>query len=181
VRQRCRSQCGTEVPNFHTESRHALVPHPLAPLIQPLSNSEWIARLSELYQLSPGRSSQEPRPVATGGDPDLFAHGSLTWMWSPTGADLVTVRRSSLGKDPQTIRRSTLSAFDPVTGETTDLESIDGDVASADGWSPDGTRIAFGARGGAVYSADVRSGERSLLVRLPGEDLDSVRRDPVVA
>jgi len=67
--------------------------------------------------------------------------------------------------------------IDPVTGERTDLGSIPegvGDVTSAPAWSPDGTRFVFGARGGALYSVDVRSGARSLLVRLPGEHLDSV-------
>jgi Tol biopolymer transport system component len=70
-----------------------------------------------------------------------------------------------------------LSTIDPDTGETTDAGSIPegiGDVTSPPKWSPDGTRFAFGARGGAIYSIDVLSGARSLLVRLPGEDLDSV-------
>jgi WD40 repeat protein len=70
--------------------------------------------------------------------------------------------------------RSTLSTIAPMTGETIHVGSIHGDVTSAPGWSPDGTRFVFGARGGMLYSLDVRSGADSLLVRLPGEHLDSV-------
>jgi Tol biopolymer transport system component len=118
-------------------------------------------------------ASQEPRLVATG-DYGVFAFQDFHWGWSPTGAELATIRRPRLSNDPQTSTRSTLSAIDPVTGETTDLGRIVGDVTSAPAWSPDGTRIVFGVRRGALYSVDVRSGERSLLVRLPGEDLDSI-------
>lgn len=69
-----------------------------------------------------------------------------------------------------------LVAVDPDTGESRriDLGGVVGDVTSPPAWSPDGTRIVFGARGGSLYSVDVKSGERSLLVRLPGENLDSV-------
>ncbi|HUF58162.1 MAG TPA: hypothetical protein VMR89_01555 [Actinomycetota bacterium] len=120
-------------------------------------------------------ASQEPRLVATGGDRDLFADGSLLWGWSSTGAEVLTIRRSSSGSgDVQTIRRSTLSTIDPMTGEPTHLGSIPGDVTSPLAWSPDGTRIVFGVAGGALYSVDVRGGERSLLVRLPGEEVPSV-------
>jgi Tol biopolymer transport system component len=84
------------------------------------------------------------------------------WAWSSTGAQLAV------------IRGSTLSVVDPSTGLVTELASIGGDVTSAPAWSPDGTKIVYGARGGSVYSVDVRTGERSLLVQLPGEGLDSV-------
>ena len=40
--------------------------------------------------------TQEPRLVATGGDPDCFASLGLYWMWSPTGADLATIADSRL-------------------------------------------------------------------------------------
>jgi Tol biopolymer transport system component len=86
-------------------------------------------------------------------------------MWSPTGAELATIDSSRF------------STIDPMTGETTDVGSIPervGDVTSPPAWSPDGTRFVFGARGGAIYSIDARSGAPSLLARLPGEHLDSV-------
>jgi WD40 repeat protein len=109
--------------------------------------------------------SQEPRQVATGVKPGGFVHvPALTWMWSPTGAELAT------------IDGPTLNTIDPVTGETTEVGSIPervGDVTSQLVWSPDRTRFVFGARGGAIYSIDARSGALSLLVR-PGEHLDSV-------
>jgi Tol biopolymer transport system component len=65
-------------------------------------------------------------------------------------------------------------AIDAATGGQTDLGDVVGDVTSAPVWSPDGKQILFGARGGSLYSVDVQSGERSLFVRLPGEDLDSM-------
>ncbi len=116
----------------------------------------------ELWVVS---ASQAPRLVATGGAPDLFATLGLAGVvWSPTGAELAA------------IDSATLITIDPVTGETSDLGSIDGawgrnTLFSPDpAWSPNGTHIAIGARGGALYSVDVRSGERSLLARLPGAD-----------
>lgn len=118
----------------------------------------------ELWVVS---ASQEPRLIATGGDPDIFASFGLYWMWSPTGAELAT------------ISRSTLSTIDFQTGETTDLGKIVADLLSMNvgptwAWSPDGTRIAFGAARGGIYKVDVRNGERSLLARLPSEDLPSI-------
>jgi Tol biopolymer transport system component len=112
-------------------------------------------------------ASQEPRQIATERLTQLAVDGS-TWMWSSTGADLATLRWLDSGV--------TLSTIDPLTGETTDVGSIQGwgDDTSVPVWSPDGTRFVFGARGGALYSIDVRTGERSILVQLPGEDLDSI-------
>jgi Tol biopolymer transport system component len=111
-------------------------------------------------------ASQEPRQVAT---------GASMLAWSSSGAQLATIRlTASLNANTA---GSTLSTIDPLTGETTDVGPIPedvGDVTSAPAWSPDGTRFVFGARGGALYSIDVPSGARSLLVRLPGEHLDSV-------
>lgn len=108
-------------------------------------------------------ASQEPRRVAT---------DTTTWIWSSTGAHLATMEPVlDFG-----FSGASLSTIDPVTGETTDLGTISeriGDVTSAPALSSDGTRFVFGARGGALYSVDARSGARSLLVR-PGEDLDSV-------
>ncbi len=84
------------------------------------------------------------------------------WVWSPTAAQLAM------------ILNSTLTVVDASTGRMIDLGEVIGDVTSAPVWSPDGTRIVFGARGGSLYSVDVQSGKRSLLVRLPGENLDSM-------
>jgi Tol biopolymer transport system component len=84
------------------------------------------------------------------------------WVWSPTEAQLAM------------ILNSTLTVVDAMTGRKIDLGEVVGDVTSAPVWSPDGTRILFGARGGSLYSVDVQSGERSLLVWLPGENLDSM-------
>lgn len=110
---------------------------------------------------------QPPRLVATGGDRNLFATLALfEATWSPAGAELAAINGSKL------------ITFDPVTGETIDLGPIDHNwgrntLLSPDpAWSPDGTQIAIGGRGGALYSVDARSGERSLLARLPGEDFD---------
>lgn len=111
-------------------------------------------------------ASLEPRRVAT---------GASILAWSSTGAELATIRLTS--PLHTNIAGSTLSTIDAVTDETTDIGSIPegvGDVTTPPAWSPDGARFVFGARGGAIYSVDVRSGTRSLLVRLPGERLDSV-------
>ena len=137
------------------------------------ADGRWVAYETEdaesgWWQLWVVSASQEPRLVATGGDPDIFTSFGLYSLWSPTGAELAT------------ISRSTLSTVDLVTGETTDLGSIVADILGDNAWSrtwawsPDGTRIAFGAARGALYTVDVRSGERSLLVRLPSEDLPSI-------
>lgn len=111
-------------------------------------------------------ASQEPRQVAT---------GASMLAWSSTGAELATIRLTS--PLHSNIAGSTLSTIDPATGETTDIGTIPedvGDVTSAPAWSPDRTRFVFGARGGSIYSVDVRSGASSLLARMPGEHLDSV-------
>jgi Tol biopolymer transport system component len=109
-----------------------------------------IAAESGLFVVNADR---EPRQVALDPGP---------WTWSPTAPKLAMVRNSRL------------TVVDASTGRQTDLGDVVGDVTSAPVWSPDGTRILFGARGGSLYSVDVRSGERSLFVRLPGEDLDSM-------
>jgi Tol biopolymer transport system component len=84
------------------------------------------------------------------------------WTWSPTDPQLAM------------INGSTLTVLDASTGDQTDLGNVVGDVTSAPVWSPDGKQILFGARGGSLHSVDVRSGERSVFVSLPGEDLDSM-------
>jgi Tol biopolymer transport system component len=94
--------------------------------------------------------------------PRQLAVGFVSWTWSPTAPQLAMVRDSRL------------TVVDASTGRQTDLGSVVGDVTSAPVWSPDGTRILYGAREGSLYSVDVGGGERSLLVRLPGENLDSI-------
>jgi Tol biopolymer transport system component len=107
---------------------------------------------SELWVV---KAEREPRQLAA-----EASYG--TWTWSPTAPQLAMVRDSRL------------TVVDASTGRQTDLGDVVGDVTSAPVWSPDGTRILYGARGGSLYSVDVGSGDRSLLVRLPGEDLDSM-------
>ncbi|MEX1263166.1 MAG: hypothetical protein WEE66_04390 [Actinomycetota bacterium] len=112
--------------------------------------------------------AQEARLVATGGDPGGFAHLALWWMWSPTGAKLATIGDARL------------RTVEVATGETTGLGRVIADLLQPSGptwaWSPDGTRLAFaapeGAPEGSLDTVDVRSGERSLLARLPNEDWD---------
>ncbi|HET9724120.1 MAG TPA: hypothetical protein VFR44_09800 [Actinomycetota bacterium] len=129
-------------------------------------------------------ASREPRLIATAGNGDLFADGSMGWVWSRTGAELLTARFSSLDGDAQTIDRSRLQMIDFATGETTDLGSIDGYADREPAWSPDGTHIAFKTKDGSVYSADLRSGRRSLLAHFPENDhdpafaIDSIRWSP---
>jgi Tol biopolymer transport system component len=94
-------------------------------------------------------------------------------MWSPTGADLATIADSRL------------STIDLVTGETTDLGRAIADLLASNqgptwAWSPDGTRLVFaapeGAPEGSLDTVDVRSGERSLVARLPDGDWDLTER-----
>ena len=87
----------------------------------------------------------------------------VSWTWSPTAPQLAMVRNNSR-----------LTVVDASTGRQTDLGEMVGDVTSAPVWSPDGTRILYGARGGSLYSVDVGGEYHSLLVRLPGENLDSM-------
>jgi hypothetical protein len=54
------------------------------------------------------------------------------------------------------------------------LNGVNGDVTSPPARSPNGSRLVFGARGGTIYSEIVQSGKRSVLVHLPGRNLDSV-------
>jgi Tol biopolymer transport system component len=94
-----------------------------------------------------------------------LAVGFVSWTWSPTAPQLAMVRDSRL------------TVVDASTGRQTDLGSVVGD-ASAPVWSPDGTRILYGARGGSLYSVDVGGGDHSLLVRLPGENSMDVEWSP---
>jgi len=69
-----------------------------------------------------------------------------------------------------------LSGLDLGTSDLSqvDLSGVNGDVTSAPARSPGGSRIVFGARGGTIYSVNVQGGKVSVLVHLPGRDLDSV-------
>jgi Tol biopolymer transport system component len=89
--------------------------------------------------------------------------GWSPWAWSPTEDQLVVV----LGRD--------VTLIDAATGRETNLGTVIGPEDSEGYavhnlvWSPDGTRIAYdgGPGWGSVYSIDVESGERTLLVRQP--------------
>jgi Tol biopolymer transport system component len=98
----------------------------------------------------------EPRKVM-----NLANEGHRSWAWSSTGAQLAVDRDSML------------RLIDPATGLVTELASTPG-VGSPPAWSPDDTRIVLGATGGSIYAVDVRTGDRSVLAELPGEDLGSV-------
>jgi Tol biopolymer transport system component len=102
----------------------------------------------------------EPRRLTTWDCRFTYAE---PWAWSPSEAQLATLGSSTGGR--------ALTLLDPSTGRETDLGDVVGDVSDLINlaWSPDGSRIAYGTlQGGTVHSVDVRSGHRSLLMRLPG-------------
>lgn len=84
--------------------------------------------------------------------------------------------------NPQSVPSTANSQKDPADTSTggpidlsgLDLSGVNGDVTSAPVRSPDGSRIVFGARGGTIYSVVVQGSKRSVLVHLPGRNLDSV-------
>jgi dipeptidyl aminopeptidase/acylaminoacyl peptidase len=151
------------------------------------ADGRWVAYEASANGTEPAQEGIGLWVVGASLDPRQVATGESAYVWSSTGAELATIRpTSSLNTDRA---GSTLSIIDPVTGETSDVASIPEAVDDLTGagidvgahplapaWSPDGTRLVFGARGGALYSVDVRSGARSLLVRLPGDDLDTVNQ-----
>ena len=113
----------------------------------------WSGRSPELWVVGP---ELEPRKVM-----DLPDETHRSWAWSSTGAQLAADLDSML------------HVIDPATGLVTELASTAG-LGSPPAWSPDGTRIVLGATGGTIYAVDVRTGERSVLAELPGEDLGGV-------
>lgn len=103
-------------------------------------------------------------------DPKAYVHDEL-WEWAPAGAQLVVARRS--------IEDDELVVIDPATGDRANLGSVAGAVTSL-AWSPDGTRIVYGAAPtgpgeiypragqGSVYSVGVGGGEHALLASSVG-------------
>lgn len=116
------------------------------------ADRRWVAYEDDagLWVVGPG---QVPRPVTSGSVP--------LWSWSPEGARLAL------------LEGRTLSILDVTSDNTTELGTVTSDV-SGPVWSPDGTRLVYGANGGTVWSVDVESGERSVLVKIPGDDLESM-------
>ena len=129
-----------------------------------VSNAKWSADGRWVGFETPGSlwvvdRTREPRRVSESGG----MRGD-TWTWSSTGARIAAIRGSTL---------SLIDASDGLA-TATELAPTVGDVTSAPAGSPDGTRIVFGARGGSIFSVDLRTHEHSRLVQLPGENLDSV-------
>jgi Tol biopolymer transport system component len=103
-----------------------------------------------------------PLWVANGeGRPRRLTQHARAWAWAPTDPRLALIRDSRL------------TIIDVASGRETDLGSTASNDISGPVWSPDGTRIVFGERGGTLHSVDVANGDRSVFVRL-GRGLDSV-------
>jgi Tol biopolymer transport system component len=116
---------------------------------------------------------EEPRQVTTrpcSEDPRVHPYDEH-WEWSPAGAQLAVARR--------TVGRDALVLIDAATDDRTDLGEAAGDVTSL-AWSPDGTRITYGAvpagtsvdysaaEQGSVYSVSVGGGDHALLAASVG-------------
>jgi len=106
-------------------------------------------------------------------------------FWSETTgepSDRLRTQDVPATANPQSVAPTATSQKDPADTSTggpidlsgLDLSGVNGDVTSAPAESPNGPRIVFGARGGTIYSVIVGSSERSVLVHLPGRNLDSV-------
>jgi Tol biopolymer transport system component len=115
--------------------------------------------------------------VSPQGEARQLADTAGAWSWSPTDTQLAIMRTPSTlfpeGRVPLTL-------VDASTGRQTDVGMTAGDVTTGPVWSPDGTRIAYGVRGGSIYSADVESSRHTLLVRLEGnlESIDEIEWSP---
>jgi Tol biopolymer transport system component len=111
--------------------------------------------------------------VGAQGEPRQLAEVAGAWAWSPTDAQLAMMRTPSSLFPEEAEGRVPLILLDASTGRETDLGTTVGEVTTGPVWSPDGTRIVYGVRGGSIYSVDVESGDHALLVRLQG-NLDSI-------
>lgn len=107
------------------------------------------------------------------GEPRQLAEVAGAWAWSPTDIQLAMMRTPSSLFPEEAEGRVPMTLIDPVTGRETDLGRTRGEVTTGPVWSPDGTKIVYGVRGGSIYSVDVEQGEHILLVQLPG-DLDRI-------
>lgn len=112
--------------------------------------------------------------VATGGPFDRLRAQNASPTGNPQFVPPATSPQEPL--DTPTKRPIDLSGLDLGTSNLSgvDLKGVNGDVTSAPARSPDGPRIVFGARGGTIYSVNVRSKKPSVLMHLPGRNLDSV-------
>jgi Tol biopolymer transport system component len=106
-------------------------------------------------------------------EPRQLAEEAGAWAWSPTDSQLAMMHTPSTLFPDTAEGRVPLTLFDAATGRQTDLGMTVGEVTTGPVWSPDGTRIAYGVRGGSIYSVDVGGGDHTLLMRLRG-DLGSI-------
>ena len=113
------------------------------------------------------------------GEHRRLAEDAGAWAWSPTDAQLAMLHTSESFPDLAE-GRVTLSLLDASTGQETDLGKTIGEVTAGPVWSPAGTRIVYGVRGGTIYSVDVEGGDHALLVRLQRnvESIDALEWSP---
>ena len=111
--------------------------------------------------------------VSPQGEPRRLAEDAGAWAWSPTDTQLAMMRTPSTVFPDTAEEPVGLTLFDASTGRQTDLGMTVGEVTTGPVWSPDGTRIVYGVRGGSIYSVDVGSGYHTSLAHLKG-NLDSI-------